>query len=320
MLMSRRVFTLPALVMLVLITVVFPGCSKAPPDQPQVDSAMFPVTVTDDTGRSITIGKQPERIVSLAPSNTEILFALGLGPKVVVNTTYCDYPQEAKNIEKIGGFSDPSIERIVALNPDLVLGTAMHEGFAAELEKLGITLALLDANSIDEVIADVRLVGRMTGKVKEAEQVASGMQSKIDSVETALEGIPEAERVSVFYLMWDDPIMTVGPDTLIGDVLTKAGGVNVAADAGQDYPTYSLEVLVTKNPDVIVYTKMGSATGLDSEAIKSKAGWEVISAVKDGRIHQLDDNLMSRPGPRIVDGLVEAAKALYPNKFSAKGQ
>lgn len=290
------------------------GCAPAPVTPPPATSE-YPLTITDDAGRSVTIEKQPEKIVSLAPSNTEILFALGLGDKVVGNTTYCDYPEEAKSVEKIGGFSDPSLEKIVSLEPDLLLGTSMHKKFVSDIEGLNLTLVLINSTDIAGVMEDVKMIGNITGASDAADNVVAQAQAKVDSVENALKGIADSDKVQVFYLMWDDPIMTVGPNTLISDVITHAGGVNIAADADQDYPTYSLEVLVTKDPDAIVYTKMGSGTGLDPETIKSKTGWESIAAVRNDRLYSIDDNLMSRPGPRIVDGLVETAKALYPDKF-----
>ncbi len=313
---NRRIRTLSALILLVVIVSVFSGCSKAQPVPPPATSTTFPITVSDDTGRSLTIDKKPEKIVSLAPSNTEILYALGLGGKVVGNTEYCDYPEEAKDVEKVGGFSDPNIEKIVSLEPDLVLGTTMHEKHVADMEKLGLKVVLINATNIDGVMKDVELVGQITGQTQEAETVVSDMQEKVSGVQTALKDLADDKKVKVFYLMWDDPITTVGSNTLISDVLITAGGVNVAADAEQDYPNYSLEVLVTKNPDAIVYTKMGSGTGLNPDTIKSKSGWEAISAVKNDRIYSIDDNLMSRPGPRIVDGLIETAKVLYPGRFT----
>lgn len=313
---NRRIRTLSALILLVVIVSVFSGCSKAQPVPPPATSTTFPITVSDDTGRSLTIDKKPEKIVSLAPSNTEILYALGLGGKVVGNTEYCDYPEEAKDVEKVGGFSDPNIEKIVSLEPDLVLGATMHEKHVADMEKLGLKVVLINATNIDGVMKDVELVGQITGQTQEAETVVSDMQEKVSGVQTALKDLADDKKVKVFYLMWDDPITTVGSNTLISDVLITAGGVNVAADAEQDYPNYSLEVLVTKNPDAIVYTKMGSGTGLNPDTIKSKSGWEAISAVKNDRIYSIDDNLMSRPGPRIVDGLIETAKVLYPDRFT----
>lgn len=316
MINNRRIRTLSALILLVVIVSVFSGCSKAQPVPPPATSTTFPITVSDDTGRSLTIDKKPEKIVSLAPSNTEILYALGLGGKVVGNTEYCDYPEEAKDVEKVGGFSDPNIEKIVSLEPDLVLGTTMHEKHVADMEKLGLKVVLINATNIDGVMKDVELVGQITGQTQEAETVVSDMQEKVSGVQTALKDLADDKKVKVFYLMWDDPITTVGSNTLISDVLITAGGVNVAADAEQDYPNYSLEVLVTKNPDAIVYTKMGSGTGLNPDTIKSKSGWEAISAVKNDRIYSIDDNLMSRPGPRIVDGLIETAKVLYPDRFT----
>ncbi|MEW6226666.1 MAG: ABC transporter substrate-binding protein [Bacillota bacterium] len=279
----------------------------------------YPLTVTDSFGRQITIHEKPERFISLAPSNTEILFALRLAQEVVGVTTFCNYPPEAKDKEKVGGFSDPNIEKIVSLKPDLVLATSMHKKVVGELADLGINVMALDARSVQEVMNAIQLVARIAGKTDVADEVVGEMQKKIDLVKSAVKDIPEGKRVKAFYLVWDEPIMTAGPNTLLHDLITLAGGVNIANDAGQQYPTYSLEVLVAKNPDVIMAPRIHGGGGLDPEKIKTKTGWNVISAVKNNRIYLLEDDLVSRPGPRIVDGLLEVARALYPERFETKG-
>lgn len=308
-------------VLLVLAMSFFTHCKGAQP-KPSSNTAApaYPLTVTDSLGRQVNIQKKPERFVSLAPSNTEILFALGLAQEVVGVTTFCNYPPEAKDKEKVGGFSDPNIEKIVSLKPDLVLATSMHEKVVGELEKLGINVMVLAAKSVQEVMNTIQLVATTAGNTNEADRVIGEMQKKIDLVKSAVKDIPEGKRVKAFHLVWDEPIMTAGPNTLLHDLITLAGGINIAKDAGQQYPTYSLEVLVAKNPDVIMAPRIHGGGGLDPEKIKTKTGWNVISAVKNNRVYLLEDDLVSRPGPRIVDGLLEVARALYPERFETKGQ
>ncbi len=312
---NKRIFRFTAIALLMILAVVsFTGCKPGENSDVELE-AEYPMEVLDSVGREVAISEKPERIVSLAPSNTEILYACGLESKVVGVTTFCNYPEEVENKEKIGGFSDPSMETIVSLEPDLVLATTMHTKYLDEMENLGLTVLVMNAGSVKEVMDEIQLVGKVSGNVKEAEDVVTSMQSKIDEVKEALKDISEDEKVRVFYLLWDEPIMTIGPNTLLNDVVTLAGGVSVSSDADTDYPIYSLEVLVDKDPEAIVYTVMGSGGGIDPEKLKTQDGWSTISAIKNDRIYGIDDDLMSRPGPRIVDGIMETAKALYPDCF-----
>ncbi len=319
---NRNHWALLTIIALVVASLsVFSGC------QPQGNGngnggpeAKYPMEVSDSIGRTVTISAQPERIVSLAPSNTEVLYACGLGDKVVGVTTFCNYPEEVAEKEKVGGFSDPSVEKIVELNADLVLATTIHEKYLEEMENLGLTVLVLNPGTVEDVMAEIKLVGEITGNVEEAEQCVSEMKAKIDKVQTALEDLPDEDRVRVFYLLWDDPIMTIGPNALLHEIITLAGGVSVSSDADTDYPTYSLEVLVEKDPEAIIFTVMGSGGGIDAENLKTQAGWSGISAIKNDRVYGIDDDLMSRPGPRIADGLVEVAKALYPDRFTDSGE
>jgi iron complex transport system substrate-binding protein len=307
---------------LVLITLLmifaissFTGCTKPGGKAGITPKSDYPMEIVDSTGRTVTIEAKPERFVSLAPSNTEMLYACGLGSKVVGVTTFCNYPEEVKDKEKIGGFSDPSIEKVVALEPDLVLATTMHHKLMDEMENLGLTVLVMNASSVEAVMDEIQLLGKVSGNVDEAQNAVSEMQGKIDQVKQALKDVSDDEKVKVFYLLWDEPIMTIGPNTLLNDVITLAGGVSVSSDADTDYPTYSLETLVDKDPEAIVFTVMGTGDGIDPEKVKAQDGWKVISAIKNDRIYGINDDLMSRPGPRIVDGLLDVAKALYPDLF-----
>ncbi len=292
----------------------------------------FPVTFEDSHGRTIHIEQEPQRIITLAPGNTEIVYALGLQDKLVGVTKYCNYPLEALEKEKIGGYSDPNIEKIISLNPDLILATREHREFVPEFENIGINVVIMQATTVDGVIDIVELAGKATGRTNEANAVINSMREKIELVDSKIKGLPEESKPSVYYEVFDQPIMTAGPGTPIHDIITRAGGINIAADADNTYPQYSMEILVKKNPDVIIAAKynMEIQTGAEAmtaqeleehdaqviENIKQRAGWTAISAVTNDRVYLIDDDLITADGPRVADGLVAMAKILYPDKFA----
>ncbi|HZK18667.1 MAG TPA: ABC transporter substrate-binding protein, partial [Clostridia bacterium] len=292
----------------------------------------FPVTVEDSFGRTVHIEQEPQRIITLAPGNTEIVYALGLQDKLVGVTKYCNYPVEALEKEKIGGYSDPNIEKIISLNPDLIFATREHREFVPEFENIGINVVILQTTTVDGVLDIVGLAGEATGRTDEANAVISTMREKIELVDGKIKNVPEESKPSVYYEVFDEPIMTAGPGTPTHDIITRAGGINVAADADNTYPQYSMEVLVKKNPEVIIAAKynMEIQTGVEAmtaeemdrhdaqviENIKQRAGWTAISAVTNDRVYLIDDDLITADGPRVADGLVAMAKILYPDKFA----
>ena len=285
-----------------------------------VSPPVFPATVVDDFGRSVTLPNVPQRIVSLAPSNTEILFALGLGSKVVGVTEFCDYPPKVLervkkgDIAVIGGFADPSIERIVASSPDLVLaGTSLQEKVVKDLEEKGITVIALDPKKVDQILADIRLVGEACGKLEEAENLIDEMQRVIDAVVSKTENVTYRPRV--YYEVWYEPLYTIGPGTWQSELIKMAGGVNIFADAKEAYPIVSAEAVIERNPEIIV-VPIGYMGGVE-EDFEKRPGWSAISAVKNGRIYEIDENTVIRPGPRIIQGLQQLAKFIHPDIFGA---
>ncbi len=281
----------------------------------------IPLTLTDDFGRTVTIPRTPKRIVSLAPSNTEILFALGLGSKVIGVTKFCDYPPEVLqrvkegNITVIGGFVDPSIERIVALNPDLVLAaTSLQEKVVNELEERGLTVIALYPKNIDQILADISLVGKVCGKPGEAEKLTNEMKRVIDAVVSETTNV--AYRPRVYYEVWYEPLYTIGPGTWQNELIKMAGGVNIFADAKQAYPIVSSEAVIQLDPEIIIVT-VGYMGGVKKEDFEKRPGWSAISAVKNNRIYTIEENIVIRPGPRIVQGLEQLAKFIHPEIFGA---
>ena len=292
------------LVMLVLLSL---GCIA------QIDTVMneAPIQIIDDFGRNVTLEKHPQRIVSTAPSNTEILFALGLGERVIGVTEYCDYPEEALEKEKIGGFSTVDIERITSLNPDLILASEKTGIENIEkLEELGMTVVVLQPENVDGILHDIRLVGKITGEEARAMELAGDMENRIKKVQ---ENTKNLEKPEVFYVVWHDPLMSAGSGTFISDLIDMAGAVNIAHDM-EGYKAMSLEVVVERDPDIIIIpTGMGEQPIYDFVVAEERLG--DVSAVKNERVYKIDQNIVSRAGPRIVDGLEEIAKFIHPEVY-----
>lgn len=304
---SREV--LLALGLTMVLTLVM-GCAQATPTV-----ALPAVTMVDDAQRTVEIRGVPERIISLAPSNTEVLFALGLGDKVVGVTDLCDYPEEAQEIEKVG-FVEINLEKIVDLEPDLVLyigGTAQLEK-TQTMEDLGLTVLVLAPSDIEGIFADIELVGRTTGTEDEAADLVSELRARMDEV---LSRVAQAKRQPLVFYELDatDPARpwTAGPGSFIDALITMAGGVNLGASAEMEWAQFSTEEVIAQDPEIII---LGDANyGVTAESVEERPGWGVITAVKAGAIYPIDDTLVSRPGPRIVDGLEELARIIHPELF-----
>ena len=272
----------------------------------------FPLTVVDDLDREVTNEKMPQRIISLAPSNTEILFALGLGDKVVGVTQYCDYPEAAKSKPRVAGYSTPALEKVVSLEPDLILADAIHEKTVLlALEKQGLTVIVVAAKSLDTVLEDITLVGRILGKSKAAARLVDGLSDRIEAVTTKTRGLALKERPRVLHVIWHDPIWTMGSDTFINDLIQKAGGVNIFADEFKKSRVVSMEAVVDRNPQVILVSGMGTTQNLIYNSIKGDPRLDRVEAIVNERIYRLDGDLCERTGPRIVDGLEQVAKLMH---------
>jgi len=278
-------------------------------------SGLFPVTLTDDLGRKVSMNTEPQRIVSLAPSNTEILFYLGLSDRVVGDTTYCDYPAEAKLITKIGGFEDPSLEKIVALRPDLVLAADIHQPLIKGLEDAGLNVLVLNPHNLEGILADVQLIGSAAGVEDKALDLTKGLKERVGAITTKVEKVPEDQRVTVYYEMWNEPLMSIGKDSLIGQMIRLAGGVNITDDCTEQYPQISEEVVLARNPQVMINSYGMDSKEITPAEIAARKGWKEISFVKNNRIYTIDTDLLTLPGPRIVDGLEQIAALLYPDLF-----
>jgi iron complex transport system substrate-binding protein len=279
-------------------------------------SPAAPGNITDDLGRNVQIESIPGRIVSLAPSNTEILFALGLGDKIVGVTDYCNYPDEAKEKPSIGGFSTPNIEAVVAREPDLVLATERHsKTVIPALENLGYTVVALSPTTLDEVIESIDFVGEITGTQKEASQLTGNLQKRIDTIKEKTNNISQDEKPRVLYLTWHDPLMTAGTGTLADDVITTAGGINLADGISGDH-TISLETVIDRNPQIIVASVgMGSGEDLPLQYIQTEVRLKSSDALKNEQVYKINGDLIHRAGPRVVDALEIMAQFFHPELF-----
>ncbi len=270
-------------------------------------SGTFPVTVTDDAGRSVTVSARPERIVSLAPANTEIVAALGALDRLAGVTSYCDYPAEVAGIDTMGDFVQPNLEVIAAAEPDLVLvTTGVQTEVISQLEALGATVVAIDPQSFDGVLNAITIVGAAIGEPEAAAQLTESMEIQLDDIAERVEGAP----VRCFLEIAQDPLFTVGSGTLLNDLIELAGGENVVTEPG--YVAYSVEQLVQTDPAVYLATK-GSMS--DPSDITGRPGYAALTSVAAARVFILDDNLVSRPGPRVVEGVRQIAEALHPDVF-----
>jgi iron complex transport system substrate-binding protein len=287
------------LVALLSLALVLTGCNS---------SEQTPVNyVFDDLGRLVAINGTPQGIISLAPSNTEILFALGLGDRVVGVTDYCDYPPEALNKTKVGGYATPDIEKIVALNSDLILvayGTPMD--VINTMVGLRLTVFGIKTTDLADLINDIRRIGEITDKEIEAQALTSEMESKIQGVNNQTEELEQ--RPSVFYIVWHDPLWTAGSETFIHELIEKGGGVNICQNI-TGYTTISIEEVVARDPEIIITSEWSYDWALNATELAS------TNASQTGRIYTCDDNLVQRPGPRLVEGLEWFAHFIHPEIF-----
>lgn len=280
----------------------------------QLEEATFPLTMTDATGKEIVLEAPPERIISLIPSNTEILFGLGLNDKIVGVNDYDDYPPEVADKEKVGSM-EFNIEQIIALQPDIVFahesGIASLGGAKDQLEAAGVKVFVVtNARDFNETYTTIEQLGRATGKLPEAEKIIANMKVKVEEIEAKLQDV---QPKKVFVETSDEPeIYTPGKDTFMQEMLEMIHAENIAADT-DGWFKIDAEQIITKNPDVIVVTYNYVPDILTK--IPLRAGFDTITAVKNKAIVQVDENITSRQGPRLADGLEELAKAIYPEAF-----
>jgi iron complex transport system substrate-binding protein len=272
--------------------------------------------VIDGYGRFVRLPVNPSRIISLAPSLTETVYALGVQDRLVGDTDYCDYPPDAQKKPKVGGVINPNLERIAALHPDLVLLT--KEGNLLEtvraLDTLGIPTYATDAHTIDQIISSTQRLADVLNVSEDGKALAAGLQQRLNALQTKLGGVPPKR---VLFVVWPEPLMSVGKNTFIADALRRAGAVSIV-ESNQDWPQVSLEEVARLQPEDLIFAPSHSgASGNEIDAVANRPGWEILDAVRNRRFAVASDAIV-RPAPRIVSVIEDLARQLHPELFDDK--
>lgn len=308
--MPRRLQICTFLALLLLANAF--ACTRRPPKlQSESQGPSRTQQLIDDAGRNVTLPARVERIITLAPNLTEIVFAIGAGARVVGDTSYCDYPAEAKNVAKVGDTLHPSLERIIALRPQVVLvSTASQlEVFTQQLQSQNIAVFVTDPHDLEGVFKSIEQIGRMLGQEQQAQALVQKLRERTNAAEQAVKREPP---VRVFYQVSNEPLYTAGRDAFVTDLMRRAGAVSVTGDVPGAWPKYSNETALAARPDAIILPtggSMGAANAGVAEALRNSP------AVQAGRVYKINDDHLARPGPRAVDGLEEMAHALHPEAF-----
>lgn len=272
---------------------------------------LYPMNLTDAHGREIIIEKEPKKIISVSPDLTEIIFALAEEDRLVGKSDFCDYPEAVKDIQTVGAIDNPSMEKIAELQPDLVIGSRILSREAdAKLQELNIKVLILDSHQSFEGIYNViETMGQVLNVLEKAESVVTEMKNKVQNV---TDKVKDASKPKVYYVVsfGEAGDYTAGGDTFIGTMIEMAGGENAAKDL-QGWQ-YSLEKVVEQNPNIIICSKYYDA----KKGIEEAQGYKDLSAVKEGRLLEIDNNLLDRQGPRVAEGLEELAKLIHPELFA----
>jgi iron complex transport system substrate-binding protein len=292
---------------LLVVLLAAPGAAGA--------SAM---TMRDMLGHEVTLAAPPSRIVSLVPSVTEVIFALGADDRLVGRTDYCQYPPAARAKTSVGGMVDPSLEAVVALKPDLVIATdeGNREETFQQLARLGIPIYLVHATRLDALLDMIARVGALTGRQAAVGPLTASLRRRVDAVRRAVAPFP---RPRVLYVIWPDPLIVPGRPSLLTELIEAAGGESVTGGEGPAYVRFSLEAAVALAPQVIVLADHASASGNASEAGRPEPDkWRRFSsvpAVRAGRLYSVDLSILHRYGPSVVDGLESLARLIHPEAF-----
>jgi len=251
------------------------------------------------------------RYISLAPSTTEILFALGLDQEIVGVSSYCDYPAQAKHKTKVGNFSEPNIEKIISLKPDYIFCTGLEqEPVIARLRQFNLNVYVADPVNIEELFKTIKEIGGLTHRVEEAGALIGKLKMEVEAVTSQAGLIPLNKRIKVYIEIWHEPLMTAAKGSIVDELITLAGGINIAHGLIRPYCNFSAEKIVSSNPQCIILGYMDKERPL--KLIKQRFGWDKIEAVKNNRVfNDIDPDLLFRPGPRITKGLREIYKRLY---------
>jgi len=300
------------LLSILLLIILISGCAAA-----QNGGTQGAINLEDGLGRQVTLSEPAQRIVSLSPSVTEILFAIGAGEQVIGRDSFSNYPAEVQTIQDVGGsMGNYSFETIASLQPDLVIAAEINTPEQVKaLEELGLTVYYLsNPVTLDGIYDLLTTVGNLSGHQDEAAALNAELRDRVNAVVEKLAAVEE--KPVVFYeLDGSDPAKpwTPGPGTFVDELIRTAGGENAAAGLTSAWAQISIEELLVQDPDIIILGD--SIWGMTAEQVAARAGWDALSAVKNNSIYPFNDDLVSRPGPRLVDGLEELAKLIHPEIF-----
>jgi iron complex transport system substrate-binding protein len=314
--MRRLLLLLPLLLLLAACTTgsgekQASSLSATPAVTSTAAASAYPLSVPASDGRTVTLSRRPERILSLSPGQTETLFAIGAGGQVVATDRFSDFPEAARALPKVE-YTNPNVEAIVALRPDLVTAAVRQRALVPLLEQAGLKVLLLEEpGTVAGVIERIRLLGKVTDHTAQAEELAASLQARVTAVTQKVAGVGAGPRV---YHEIDPKLYSASPSSFVGDLYTLLKAQNIAAGAGTAFPQLSAEAIIAADPEVIVLGD-GMFPGGTVDDVRRRPGWSTISAVKNNRLYALEDSLVSRPGPRVVDGLEQVARLLYPDLF-----
>ena len=301
------------LALLLALTLVLAACGEEEPaagPEPTAAAAGFPITVSRSDGRELTIVEAPQRIASLSPAATEVLYAVGAGPQIAATDLQSDYPAEAANTTRLDAYQ-PNLEAIAGVEADLIIVATNQDDIVQALDRLGETVLFLEVpETIDGVMEQVRLLARASGHAEEGERLAQDMEERIEAVTDKLADVEEGPRI---YHELDSTFFTVAPNSFVGDFYNLLKARNITEGAPTAYPQLSQEEILDRDPEVIILADADA--GESPQTVKARPGWGAISAVKNDRIYVIDPDIISRPGPRVADGLEQLARVLYPEKF-----
>jgi iron complex transport system substrate-binding protein len=276
----------------------------------------FPVVLADAQGVEVRIDRRPERIVSTAPNVTEILFALGVGGRVVAVTDQCKYPAEAARLPRIGGFWTPSAEKAMGARPDLVIGSRGNPSeFLSALRASGCPVFTIDPKTLGDIFEAIQQVAQIIGEPRERDSLISSMQGRLDTIASRLADVPEARRPSAFILLEVSSLYTAGSGTFLDEAIRAAGGRNIAGHL-KEYRPFSMETLVATNPDFLLLSAMEGDPERMARELRANPALRRLGAARGGGIILLDADVISRPGPRVVEAVEAMAQAFYPEFFT----
>ncbi len=291
--------------------------SVSPSTSPASHEVQLETVAVDRLKRTIRFTEAPKRIVSLSPSTTELLYAIGAGEQLVGATEHCNYPDAATKLKRVGGGTLQGISRetILSLNPDLILCKwDSHQPLIEPFERFQVPIMAIGADTLAELYDEAVLLGQVTGHAAEASQLIEQMKQRVVALTSWVDSVPMDQRRRAFYEVWDEPLMTAGPKSFIGEMLEMGGMKNIFDDTTVRYPRISDEVVLDRDPEVILAPSTHRAK-VSMEILAKRQGWDRITAVRDRQVFLIDGDQVSRCGPRMLDALEEMIRAVYPDKL-----